>query len=134
MIAVLVLIFAVVALAAASFVVVPFLRVARGSSRRPAYALVAGLATMAVGLGSYAYLGRPQLALETLTGPGKTDYPGLIAMLAKRMPNRPGDVEGWALLGRGYLSLGNSAQAEKALAHAVEAEKTEQGAASPQLL
>ena len=50
------------------------------------------------------------------------------------MPDRPGDIEGWTLLGRGYLSLGNAAQAEKALAHAVEAEKTEQGAASPQLL
>src|SRR5438270_1585936 len=134
MIAVLVLIFAVVALAAASFVVVPFLRVARGSSRRSLYALVAGLATMAIGLGSYAYLGRPQLALESLTGPGKTDYPGLVSMLAKRMPNRPGDIEGWALLGRGYMSMGNAAQAEKALAHAVDAQRAEQGGVSPQLL
>ena len=89
---------------------------------------------MAVGLGVYGALGQPQLALKTLAEPAKNDYSALISMLARRMPDRPGDIEGWTLLGRGYLSLGNAAQAEKALARAVEAEKTQQGAASPQLL
>lgn len=137
MTAVLMLIFALVALAAAAFVVVPVLRPAAGApdtKKRPWHALIAGLVTMAVGLGAYGALGRPQLALASLTGPTKTDYPALISMLAQRMPNRPGDVEGWALLGRGYLALGNATQAEKALARAVDAQKTEQGAASPQLL
>ena len=136
MTAVLVLIFALVALAAAAFVVVPVLRSAGATeaTKRPWVAVIAGLATMAVGLGVYGALGQPQLALKTLAEPAKNDYSALISMLARRMPDRPGDVEGWALLGRGYLSLGNAAQAEKALAHAVEAEKTEQGAASPQLL
>ena len=137
MIAILVLIFAAVALAAAGFVVVPLLRPASGvpdGKKRPGYAAIAGLITMAIGLGSYAFLGRPQLALNSLTGPSKTDYPSLISMLARRMPDRPGDIEGWALLGRGYLALGNAAQAEKALAHAVDAQKNEQGEADPQLL
>src|SRR5579863_7046416 len=137
MIAVLVLIFAAVALAAAAFVVVPVLRPATGApdaKKRPGYAAIGGLVTMAIGLGSYAFLGQPELALKSLTAPTKTDYPALISMLARRMPDRPGDVEGWTLLGRGYLALGNAAQAEKALGHAVDAQKAEQGAASPQLL
>ena len=137
MTAVLVLIFAVVGLAAAAFVVVPVIRSAGGTSDRkkqPWLAVLAGLTIMAIGLGVYGALGQPKLALESLTEPARTDYPALISMLAKRMPNRPGDVEGWALLGRGYLALGNAGQAEKALAHAVEAQKTERGGASPQLL
>ncbi len=136
-IAILVLIFAAVALVAAAFVVIPVLRPASGApeaKKRPGYAAIAGLAIIAIGLGAYASLGRPQLALNSLTGPTRTDYPALIAMLARRMPDRPGDIEGWALLGRGYLALGNATQAEKALAHAVDAEKTERGEADPQLL
>src|SRR5262249_60579061 len=75
-----------------------------------------------------------QIALSTLTGPSTTNYQSLIATLARRMPDRPGDVEGWALLGRGYMTLGNSTQAEKALGRAVQAAKAENGAAPPQLL
>lgn len=134
MIAVLVLIFASVALVAAAFVVVPAMRISGAGLNRAGYAAIAGLATVAIGLGVYGYLGQPKLALNSLTGPSRTDYPSLIAMLARRMPDRPGDVEGWALLGRGYLTLGNADQAQKALAHAVEAQKAEQGEADPQLL
>ena len=119
MIVVLVLIFSLVALGAAAFVVLPLFRVASEGaevkSNRPWMAVVAGLATMGLGLGTYAVLGQPAIALSSLTGPSQTDYPALITMLARRMPDRPGDIEGWTLLGRGYLSLGNAAQAEKAL-------------------
>jgi cytochrome c-type biogenesis protein CcmH len=134
MTAVLVFIFAGVGLIAAAFVAVPVLRAAPGAKARPIFAIAGGLATMAIGLGVYGYLGRPELALNSLTGPSKTDYPALIAMLARRMPDRPGDVDGWTLLGKGYLTLGNAEQAEKALAQAVNAQKTEEGQASPQLL
>ena len=136
MIAVLVLIFATVALVAAGFVIVPAMRIGAeaGRNHRAGYAALAGLATVAIGLGVYGFLGQPKLALNSLTGPSRTDYPSLIAMLARRMPDRPGDVEGWSLLGRGYLTLGNADQAQKALAHAVEAQKTERGEADPQLL
>jgi cytochrome c-type biogenesis protein CcmH len=136
MIVVLILIFSLVALAAASFVVLPLMRAPReqAGSRRPWLAVVAGLVTMALGLATYVALGQPQIALSSLTGPSTTDYPALITMLARRMPNRPGDVEGWTLLGRGYLALGNAGQAEKALARAVDAAKAEQGAAPPALL
>ena len=137
MIVVLVLIFSLVALAAAAFVVLPFLRApetGETKSRRPWVAATAGLVTMALGLGVYAVLGQPAIALSSLTGPSRTDYPALITMLARRMPDRPGDIEGWTLLGRGYLSLGNAAQAEKALSRAVAIAKETQGFAPPQLL
>jgi cytochrome c-type biogenesis protein CcmH len=138
MIVVLVLIFSLVALGAAAFVVLPLLRATSESgetkSRRSWMAAVAGLVTMALGLGVYAVLGQPAIALSSLTGPSQTDYPALITMLARRMPDRPGDIEGWTLLGRGYLSLGNAAQAEKALSRAVAIAKETQGFAPPQLL
>ena len=54
MIGVLVLIFAAVALAAAGFVVLPLLRRSTGEAgtgRRPMQAIIAGVATMAFGLG-----------------------------------------------------------------------------------
>ena len=138
MIIVLILIFSLVALAAAAFVVLPMLRTREATEnagkRRTWAAIAAGLVTMAVGLGTYAFLGEPEIALTELTGPSRTDYRALIATLARRMPQRPGDIEGWALLGRGYLALGNAAQAEKAFGHAVEASKEIQGNASPELL
>jgi cytochrome c-type biogenesis protein CcmH len=137
MIVVLILIFSLVALAAAGFVVLPLLRASGESGegkRRPWFAAAAGLITMALGLGIYAALGQPEIALSSLTGPSRTDYKALITTLARRMPDRPGDIEGWALLGRGYLALGNPVQAEKAFAHAVDASKTIQGFAPPDLL
>jgi cytochrome c-type biogenesis protein CcmH len=136
MIAVLILIFAVVALLAAAFVVLPLLRGPRGEAdrRRPLFAVLASLGIMVVGLGFYAVLGQPGLALSALTGPSMTDYPELIATLARRMPDRPGDLEGWTLLGRGYMAVGNPEQAEKALERAVEVAKQLQGAAPPELL
>jgi cytochrome c-type biogenesis protein CcmH/NrfG len=104
MIIVLILIFSLVALAAAAFVVLPMLRTREatenGGKRRTWAAIAAGLVTMAVGLGTYAFLGEPEIALTELTGPSRTDYRALIATLARRMPQRPGDIEGWALLGR----------------------------------
>ena len=133
MIAVLILIFAGVALVAASFVVLPLLRT-KGAARKPWLAAGAGLGVMAVGLGAYAVLGQPVIALNTLTGPGTTNYPALIAELAKRMPQRPTDVQGWALLGRGYLALGMPGQAVKALGRAVQVARAGQGEAPAALL
>ena len=138
MIVVLILIFSLVALAAAAFVVLPLLRVREGATENTKHrawlAIAAGLATMGLGLGAYAFLGQPFIALSDLSGPSRTDYRALITTLARRMPQRPGDIEGWALLGRGYLALGNAAQAEKAFARAVEASRTIQGGVAPELL
>ena len=133
MIAVLILIFALVGLGAASFVVLPLFR-ARREKAIAWLAIGSGLGVMAVGLSAYAMLGQPRLALTSLTGPTQTDYPALIAALARRMPDRPGDLQGWTLLGRGYLALGNAAQAEKAFARAIDVAKAQNGHAPAELL
>jgi len=136
MIAVLLLIFALIALAAAAFVVVPLMRSrapVKADSNRLLYAAGGALAVVLIGLGVYGWLGQWQLALGSLTGPRRDDYPALIATLARQMPYRPNDVEGWTLLGRGYLSLNNPEQAQRAFQHAVQLAKA-RGGVPPDLL
>ncbi len=137
MIAVLVLIFAAVALAASAFVALPLIRRSRDdATRRPLLALGAGLGVAAVGLAFYAFLGQPQLALSALRGPSTSaeDYPQLIATLSREMRERPGDLQGWTLLGRGYMAVGNPGEASKAFQQAINLSKARAGAAPPALL
>jgi cytochrome c-type biogenesis protein CcmH len=135
MIAVLVLIFAAVALAASAFVALPLIRRSRDdATRRPLLALGAGLGVAAVGLVFYVLLGEPQLALSALRGPSTGDYPQLIATLARQMRERPGDMQGWMLLGRGYMAVGNPAEATKAFRQAVTLSKERVGGVPPELL
>jgi cytochrome c-type biogenesis protein CcmH len=135
MLALLVLIFAAVALVASAFVVLPLIRRSReDASRRPLLALGAGLAVAAVGFGFYAALGSPLLALTSLRGATNEDYPALIATLAREMRERPGDLQGWMLLGRGYMAVGNAPEAMKAFRQAVDISKTRLGAVPPELL
>jgi len=131
-------VFALVALFASAFVVLPLIKKERPNGvtgkRNPLLALAAALGMAAVGIGTYAALGQPRIAISGLTGPTANDYPELIATLARRMPNRPGDIEGWTLLGRGYMAYGNANQAAKAFRQAVDISKARDGAAPPQLL
>jgi cytochrome c-type biogenesis protein CcmH len=135
---VLVLVFGLVTLLASAFVVLPLLRRRRAgdeSKTRGAWLAVgAGLGVAAVGLGCYAWVGQPQIAVSGIRGPSTNDYPALIATLARRMPQRPDDLEGWTLLGRGYMAYGNTAQAAKAFGRAVDIAKAQLGAVPPQLL
>ena len=135
MIAVLILIFAAVAIAASAFVVLPLVRRSREDSRRrPLLAVGAGLAVAAVGLAFYAMLGEPQLALSALRGASSNDYPALITTLTRQMRDRPGDLQGWILLGRGYMAVGNPQEAAKALRQAVNLSKERLGGAPPELM
>src|SRR5690242_17926993 len=101
MMALLILIFVAVALVASAFVVLPLVRRSGDeASRQPLLAVGAGLGVAALGLVSYFVLGEPQLALSALQGPSGNNYPQLIATLAREMRGRPGDIQGWMLLGR----------------------------------
>jgi cytochrome c-type biogenesis protein CcmH len=133
---ILILVFGLVVLAAAAFVVVPLLRGPdeAGAARRPLLAAGGGLGVALVGLAAYAALGQPGIALTDLSTPAPDDYPALVAVLAQRMPDRPGDRDGWMLLGRGYMALGNPDQGAKAFARAVAIAKEQDGAAPPDLL
>jgi cytochrome c-type biogenesis protein CcmH len=135
MLAVLILIFAAVALLASAFVALPLIRRSReGASRRPLLALGAGFAVAAVGVGFYVVLGSPHLALTSLRGATNEDYPALIATLAREMRERPGDLQGWTLLARGYMAIGNAPEAAKAFRQAINVSKEGVGAVPPQLL
>jgi cytochrome c-type biogenesis protein CcmH len=46
---------------------------------------------------------------------------GMVARLAARLENEPGDVEGWIMLMRSYQTLGRTAQAKDALSAALAA-------------
>jgi cytochrome c-type biogenesis protein CcmH len=133
---VLVLIFAVLALLAAGFAVFPALRLARAAPGRRRYLLPAavGLGVLLVGLGAYAVVGTPGLAVRALRGPQRDDYPSLIAALAQRMRDRPTDVQGWVYLARGYSAFGQFGEATKAYARAVALAKAQEGRAPADLL
>jgi len=135
MIAVLVLIFATVALAASAFVALPLIRRSReDSTRRPLLALGSGLGVAALGLGFYVFLGQPELALSALRGASTEDYPQLIATLSRQIRERPGDMQGWMLLGRGYMAVGNPGEASKAFQQAMNISRERLGAVPPALL
>lgn len=105
-------VFAVLALAAAGFAAWPAWK-GRGAAPL-AHALLAGaiaLFVIGIGGGAYLLLGQPQLARRSFAAPNGDDVPGLVAALAHRLRNRPDDLTGWTLLGRGYLSLNDPAQA-----------------------
>ena len=84
--------------------------------------LAGAIVTFVIGIGggSYLLLGHPELATRTLSAPAGDDVPALVAALAARMRNRPNDLTGWTLLGRGYLTLGDPGQAAIAFRHASE--------------
>jgi cytochrome c-type biogenesis protein CcmH len=84
--------------------------------------LACAIALLVIGIagGFYLVLGRPDLAERTLAAPGADGVPGLIAALSRRMRDRPRDITGWTLLGRGYLSLDDPSQAAIAFRNAAE--------------
>jgi cytochrome c-type biogenesis protein CcmH len=117
--ALLVLIFFAFVAVAAAFVVWPVLRRRADGRRRLVLAAAAAVLVLGVGGGVYVMLGSPGLALRTLTGPGPTDLPALVAKLVERVRADPNDLKAWTLLGRGYLTLGDPGDAAAAFRQAV---------------
>lgn len=111
-------IFISLALVAVGFAVWPLLRGAAVRGRGLLIGAVAAL-VLGLGLGSYVLLGSPPLALRSLTGPRDNDIRGLVSVLARRVLQRPDDAHGWALLGRGYLTLNDPSDAAAAFKRAL---------------
>jgi cytochrome c-type biogenesis protein CcmH len=112
--------FLVLAVAAVGFVVWPVLRWKdRASAQRTLAGTAAALFVLGVGVGTYLMIGSPSLAVRNLSEPSAADLPGLVAALAQRVRERPRDVMGWTLLGRGYLTLNDPSDAAAAFRRAL---------------
>jgi len=92
------------------------------AARRPwIIAACAGIAVPALAFGLYAILGNPMAAdekgLAASFADPKMDDPKIIAMvegLARKVKERPDDVQGWALLARSMTALGRFPEAADA--------------------
>lgn len=111
-----------VALIACAFAVWPILR---RRADRGRYVLAAAVVALVLGIGggSYLMLGAPQLALRTLQGDDAKDLNAMIGKLAIVVRERPNDPQGWALLGRAYLTANDPNDAAKAFSRAIAASK-----------
>ena len=107
---------AAMCLAAIAFVVVALLR---DSRRQAAIAGVPVAVVVAVSFGLYGWLGSPDVP----SGRGQQpDIAQMVTSLAARLEQQPDDVNGWKMLGRSYMTLGNFAAAVGAYEKAVELE------------
>jgi cytochrome c-type biogenesis protein CcmH len=115
--ALLILLFVLLALAAAAFACWPVLRRREAGS----WILAGAVATLVLGIGGgvYLWLGTPELALRTLTGPQDNDWKSAMAKLVANARSHPADATAWAMLGRGYFLIGDGTDAAAAFRHAV---------------
>lgn len=121
MTALLILIFLALAVAAIGFVGWPILRDGSGSlAARIVLVSAAAAFLLGVAGGLYLYLGKPALALRTLTGPRADDPKSWVTALAWHVRSHPNDVRAWALLWPVYLQLGDAHDSASAFRHEVE--------------
>jgi cytochrome c-type biogenesis protein CcmH len=83
-------------------------------------ALAVGVALPVVALLVYLVAGNPGALIERQAMPDAAQIEAMVARLAAKMEENPGDVEGWKLLGRSYAVLGRYPQAVAAYAKAAE--------------
>lgn len=94
---------------------------ARPSPSRLAAILAVGLPLLA--LAAYLSIGRPDLPAQPfaarLESPGATATAALAEELERRLAQKPDDLQGWALLGRTYVTLNRFPQAVTAFSRAI---------------
>jgi cytochrome c-type biogenesis protein CcmH len=106
---------AALTLVAVAFLLVPLARERRRNGRTPITGLVAAIAVVPASVGLYFVVSTfdsnvpPSAAQEQMA---------LLDRLAARLSADPSDVDGWVLLGRSYIELGDFAQARLALEEA----------------
>ncbi len=110
------IVFGVMSLAAVVFAILPFLR---ENSRNFAVVIVAVVFVIGASAALYSSIGRPGIS-SGAGAEGAGEMSEVVGSLAKRLENNPDDIEGWRMLGRSYMSLGNYEQAVKALERVVE--------------
>ena len=83
-------------------------------------ALAVGIALPVVAIAVYFAAGNPGALAPQMTMPTEAQIEAMVARLAAKLEENPGDVEGWKLLGRSYTVLGRYPQAVAAYAKAAE--------------
>lgn len=124
MIAVPVITFMVVALAAIAFVAVPLLR-AKDKKRTGLVAAAIALFVLTIGSGAYWMVGRPYLAQREARGTDAlsiNEPTTLIPLLIQRVRQYPTDTRAWRFLGQAYMAARDPANAAKALGRAIALE------------
>ena len=110
------IVFAVLSLVAVGFAVWPLYRQQRKLTATIAVTIVT---VVALSAGLYAYQGAPDVQSGTAALPEMDE---VIVSLAERLEANPEDLNGWKMLGRSYMSLGNFKGAIDAFERAIDLE------------
>jgi len=113
------LFFVVMSLMAIAFVIWPLLK------DLPGQTLLVGISIVVItgsAAGLYNELGSPDVASGASQPP---DVSRMLNSLAERLQRQPDDVDGWVMLGRSYVTLGNYPEAVRAYERAVELESAQ---------
>lgn len=109
------------AAAALAFLLVPLWRERKASGRWSLAALVAAVAMVPLAFALYAHVRtwQPELVAQRAQEiEQRRRELALVEQLAKKMAERPDDVQGWRLLGRSYVALGEYTDARRAFEEA----------------
>jgi cytochrome c-type biogenesis protein CcmH len=109
----------VMSLVAITFVIWPLLK------DLPGQTLLVGLSIVLItgsAAGLYDRLGSPDVASGASQSP---DVTRMVASLAERLQRQPDDVDGWIMLGRSHMTLGNYSEAARAYDRAVTLESAQ---------
>lgn len=92
------------------------------STDRKLSPLVAGSVVLVVALsaGIYSYQGSPDTPSGAGSAASPPDIEAMIASLAARLEAQPDDINGWKMLGRSHMTLGDYAAAVDAFRRAVD--------------
>jgi len=107
----------VMCFAAVVFAIWPFLR---DQSKHVTLMLVATLFVVGASAGLYSSIGSPDI--EDGSGAEAGEMSAVVESLAARLDNNPNDTEGWRMLGRSYMALGDYGRAVQAFERVVELE------------
>ena len=97
------------------FAIWPFLR---NQSKHVTLMVAATLFVVGASASLYASIGSPDI--EDGSGAQAGEMSAVVKSLAARLENDPNDIEGWRMLGRSYMTLGDYGQAVKAYERVVE--------------
>jgi len=110
--------FVLIALLAIAFAAVPLWRTTQKKGRALLLGAIA-LFMLAIGGGTYFYVGRPHLAQRAADGLSIREINGLVPYLIARVRAHPEDARAWRYLGQAYMAAGDPRDAAKALAKVI---------------